>query len=140
MPYEIRIVKIDPEHSDKEKHPKIQSTKKAAKVGRVISGDAHEQNLVISLDATRRMITSRIVSIGGTHITMAAMSEIFRGPVMDGAAGLIFIHNHPVGSVIPSELDVKFHKDMLKACRILDIELTDDVIVSGKKYFSLMGA
>ncbi|MDX1767985.1 MAG: JAB domain-containing protein, partial [Arenibacter troitsensis] len=53
-----------------------------------------------------------------------------------GAVGLILAHNHPSGTLKPSEADKQITKKLKVASEALDIKVLDHVIITQKEYFS----
>ncbi|MFC1862938.1 JAB domain-containing protein [Thermodesulfobacteriota bacterium] len=58
----------------------------------------------------------------------------------DRAAAVIFAHNHPSGDPKPSDIDVKTHKQLTEAGKILGLRILDHIIVTQKGYFSFQDA
>jgi DNA repair protein RadC len=52
------------------------------------------------------------------------------------ASGIIVCHNHPSGNLNPSESDSKITLKIKEAGNLMDIQLLDHIIVSGKDYYS----
>lgn len=52
------------------------------------------------------------------------------------ATTLILVHNHPSGSLIPSERDMKLTQKFKQAAKYVDLSVVDHLIVSEKGYFS----
>ena len=52
------------------------------------------------------------------------------------ATGLILVHNHPSGTLSPSDADYSVTKKLDQAALSLDIKVLDHVIVTEKAYFS----
>ena len=49
----------------------------------------------------------------------------------------ILHHNHPSGSIEPSDADNDFTERMIKTGQLLKIEVVDHVVISEKKFFSV---
>jgi DNA repair protein RadC len=56
--------------------------------------------------------------------------EVIRTALDLGASGIIFIHNHPCGSIEPSEEDRETARKLSVACRSVDIDPIDHLIFS----------
>ena len=48
------------------------------------------------------------------------------------------IHNHPSGSLDPSEGDVFFTASLINECRKFKIKMIDHLIISSKGYYSFL--
>lgn len=77
-----------------------------------------------------------LISIGSICETVAYPREIFRAAVASAAYAIVLIHNHPSGSVEPSDADRRVTEKCVACARLLDIVLADHVIVSGPAVFS----
>ena len=53
-----------------------------------------------------------------------------------GAVSLILAHNHPSGTLVPSEADKEITNKLIDASKILDIKVLDHLIIAGDSYFS----
>ena len=63
--------------------------------------------------------------------------EILYPAIVHGALGFILAHNHPSGSVEPSDEDVAFSRSVHRAGEVMGIELYDHVIVGASGFTSL---
>jgi DNA repair protein RadC len=54
------------------------------------------------------------------------------------ATHVILAHNHPSGNLTPSRQDEELTAKIKEACRVMDIQLADHIILSpvGEKYLS----
>ncbi len=69
---------------------------------------------------------------------MVRPAEIFRQAVRINAPAIVMAHNHPSGDSEPSPEDVTITKDIVKAGRILAIEVLDHLILgTGRQFVSL---
>lgn len=112
----------------------VKKTKDAVKLAACISEQYQEYGIVITLNPNYMVMTIRIVAIGSVTEAVADTRDLLRGAILDNAFGIIFVHNHPTGSLKPSKADKKLLKDLKKAGKILNIEILDAVIVSGKRW------
>jgi len=91
----------------------------------------------IYLDSRKGMIKEETIFVGDLNTSVFHPREIFEPAIIEGAAGLILVHNHPSGDPNPSEEDIEITKQLIAAGKILGIELVDHVIIGSKKYCSL---
>jgi DNA repair protein RadC len=124
---------------DIKKGARIKYTKDAVKLVRAIKDQEQEFVVVISLKQSLDVTNARIVCIGGRNTAAFCPANTFKGCILDGASELIIVHNHPNGDIRPSKHDRETLKRMVKAGRLLDINILDSIIVSGKKWRSMMG-
>lgn len=77
------------------------------------------------------------VSKGTLDSSLATPREMFRAAIMQNAAGIILVHNHPSGSPTPSNSDIETTKRMVEAGKLLGINVLDHVIVGAFGFNSL---
>jgi DNA repair protein RadC len=71
-----------------------------------------------------------LVSLGTLNASLVHPRETFRYAVMKGISALAVVHNHPSGSLEPSDDDVNLANRLTEAGRILGIEVLDHVIIA----------
>ena len=100
---------------------------------------------VVLLDSQLRCITKVEISKGTVNASFASPREIFRPAITHSSFGFALAHNHPSGSVSPSDADLRLTKRIASGARILQINFLDHVIVgqaiaSQSGYFSFQEA
>ena len=63
---------------------------------------------------------------------------VLRLALEHNATRIILVHNHPSGNTRPSQQDIRLTHKMKHGSQLLDIELTDHVIIAGDRYFSFL--
>jgi DNA repair protein RadC len=91
------------------------------------------------LDAQHRCITKVDIARGTVNESLTAPREIFRPAIIHLAYAFVLVHNHPSGTVKPSEADLQITKRIAAAAQILQINFLDHVIV-GRGFFSFQEA
>ena len=84
---------------------------------------------VVLLDSQLRCITKVEISKGTVNASFTCPREIFRPPITHSSFGFALVHNHPSGSVSPSDADLRLTKRIASGARILQIKFLDHVIV-----------
>ena len=56
---------------------------------------------------------------------------------MTAASAVTVMHNHPSGESAPSAEDIKFTRELIRAGRVLQLELLDHVIMGNGNFSSL---
>ena len=64
--------------------------------------------------------------------------EVFADPLFDRASAVILAHNHPDGSLKPSEQDIETTQRLRQAGEIMGITVLDHIIFNGTEYFSFL--
>lgn len=107
----------------------------------VLSQDLMWQNqerfAVLMLDVKNGLIGMEVVTIGTATETLVHPREIFRESIRRGACNLIIAHNHPSGSLEPSEADIDLTKQLLQGAEYLDIPILDHLILGNGNHHSL---
>lgn len=63
--------------------------------------------------------------------------EVFKPAIEHGAVALIIAHNHPSGSTKPTQSDIDITEQLIKAGKILGIDLLDHIIIAKNKFASV---
>jgi len=101
----------------------------AAMLTDVASAD-REQMVAVFLSTKHWPVGRQTVSIGTLNASLAHPREVFKGALLSNAHGLILAHNHPSGSVSPSQDDDRITAAIADAGRVLNVSLLDHVILS----------
>ena len=99
-----------------------------------------EHFLCISLNGANEVIEKRIVTIGLLNMSPVHPREVFADVLVDRAASVIFVHNHPSGDLQPSDTDLRMHEQLTEAGKILGLRVLDHLIVTKKGHFSFQDA
>ena len=89
-----------------------------------------EEFNVLYLDQNNQIKGIYRMSRGGITSTIADVRLILSVALKCLATGIILSHNHPSGSLIPSENDKALTRKLKDACNLLDITLLDHIIVT----------
>jgi DNA repair protein RadC len=90
---------------------------------------ALEQLRAIFLDKSGHILSFRVLCEGTIDRAAVYPREVIKAALDIGASGAVFIHNHPSGSLKPSEGDRETARKLSVACRSVDIEPVDHLIV-----------
>jgi DNA repair protein RadC len=95
-----------------------------------------EKFIGISLNGAHEVIAIRIVTVGLVNQTIAHPREVYADMIGDRANAAIVAHNHPSGTVTPSEEDDALTERLSEAGKILGIGLLDHLIFTDSSYYS----
>jgi DNA repair protein RadC len=98
--------------------------------------ERREHFLTVLLNARNRLIRKELVSIGTLNASLVHPREVFRSAILESAASLILVHNHPSDDPQPSADDLDITTRIQRAGEILGIELLDHVIVCRSGFLS----
>ena len=96
----------------------------------------HEECWVLYLNRANRLIGKERISMGGVTSTVMDIKIIAKKAVEKLAGGIILLHNHPSGSVMPSTEDKRQTQALRKAVSLFDIDLIDHIVIGNSRYFS----
>lgn len=120
-----------------EERPALSSPREAYSQVRDLRRARKEHLVALYLDAQNHLILRETISIGSLNTTRTHPREILQPAIACSALGFILAHNHPSGSLTPSQDDVDFTRAIRRASEIVGIGLYDHLIVSEKGYVSL---
>jgi len=93
---------------------------------------------VALLDAKNGLLRDLIVSEGTLSASLVHPREVFKPAILDGAASVILLHNHPSGDPTPSREDIRLTRQLVECAHLLDLRVHDHVIVGRGRYTSLV--
>lgn len=93
-----------------------------------------EHVVAFYLDTQQNLIERRIISVGTLDTSLLYPREVFEPALQLSAAGVVLAHNHPSGSLEPSDEDIAITKRVADAGDLLGITLVDHIIVSEKEF------
>ncbi|TBV25393.1 hypothetical protein DMZ43_10610 [Meridianimaribacter sp. CL38] len=102
----------------------------------VIGELPHEEFWIVYLNNSNKVIQKQQLSKGGITGTLVDVRLVMKNALELGATGLILAHNHPSGTLKPSEADKQLTQKMKYAGESLDIKVLDHLIITEKAYFS----
>ncbi|MBU2034544.1 MAG: JAB domain-containing protein, partial [Candidatus Omnitrophica bacterium] len=97
-----------------------------------------EHFLCVSLNGANEILNTRVVTIGLADRSHVHPREVFADVLVDRASAIILAHNHPAGSLDPSEEDIAVTKQIAQAGKILGIVVLDHIIFNQREYLSFV--
>ncbi|MCK9407530.1 MAG: DNA repair protein RadC [Bacteriovoracaceae bacterium] len=97
-----------------------------------------EQFMVVCLSSANKIIRDRIITKGLLNSSLTHPREVFREAILENAASVILLHNHPSGNLEPSREDIAVTKQIVEAGKIIGISVHDHIIIAGDGYTSMM--
>lgn len=119
------------------KKMKITSSTSVFEMMQPILGDLqHEEFWIIYLNNSNKVLHKNQLSKGGITGTLVDVRLVLKTALEVGAVGLILVHNHPSGTLKPSEADKQMTQKLKVAALSMDIKVLDHLIITEKAYFS----
>ncbi|MFC4634940.1 DNA repair protein RadC [Dokdonia ponticola] len=102
-----------------------------------IIGDLpHEEFWVVYLNNSNKILEKQQLSKGGITGTLVDVRLVLKTALELNAVGIILAHNHPSGTLKPSQSDIQLTQKLKGAAASLDLKVLDHIIVTEKAYFS----
>lgn len=119
--------------------PQVLSPATAYELVKGTLAHARQEKLVaIYLDTQNRPIGKPlVVSVGTLNTNRTQPREILRPAIKRGALGIVIAHNHPSGSLTPSDDDIAFTKMIVKAAATVGFQVFDHLVVSKAGFTSI---
>ena len=95
-----------------------------------------ESFFILLLDQGNNTIGFVKISQGGISGTVVDARLVAHYAVNSLACGLIMAHNHPSGTLRPSDTDKRLTAKIVKALDLFDIKVQDHIILTSEGYFS----
>ena len=117
--------------------PGLNSTAKAGEyLVSLFSGRLYEVFYVICLDAQNRLNHACLVHEGTIDQAPVYPRVIVEAVLRHQAHSVILAHNHPGGTLEPSQADINITRKITAALETISVRVLDHIIVADGKYFS----
>lgn len=97
-----------------------------------------EQLRGLYLNSRYQVIHDELISVGSLTANIVHPREVFQPAVEHSAIAVILAHNHPSGRLEPTISDIDITKQLTAAGQVLGIDLLDHLIITNKRYSSVM--
>ena len=122
---------------DTVKQEKITSSRDVYDILQPVLGElSHEEFWILYLNNSNKVINKQQLSKGSITGTLVDVRLVLKQALEVGATALVLCHNHPSGTLKPSEADKKITQKLKTAALSLDIKVLDHLIVTENAYFS----
>jgi DNA repair protein RadC len=98
-------------------------------------GASQESLFVLIVDGRNNLIGIKEVYRGTATGTSVRIAELLSPVLMNNGVGMVLIHNHPSGDHESSDQDDYLTEEVIKAARLMDIEMLDHLVI-GKDGFT----
>ena len=97
----------------------------------------HREQLVIAMFDTKcHLIGDAQIATGSARAVLVSPRDIFMCALKQRATAIILLHNHPSGDPTPSRDDMQLTKRIMECGELLDIGLSDHIIIGDNHYYS----
>lgn len=117
--------------------PVLNSSSKAGEYAvSLFAGRIYEAFFLICLDSQNRVNHAALVHEGTINEAPIYPRLIVETALRHQANSVILAHNHPGGSLQPSNADIQITRKIAAATEAISISVLDHIIVAGDRYFS----
>ncbi|HCB93737.1 MAG TPA: hypothetical protein DEP57_08035 [Selenomonas sp.] len=109
----------------------------AAYVQEHLALEKKEHFCEILLNTKNHIIGWQVISVGSLTASVVHPREVFAPAVLHHAAAIIVAHNHPSGDPTPSREDIQVTQRLVKAGKIMDIQILDHIIIGDNRFVSM---
>ena len=99
-------------------------------------GKKQEYFYCLYLDNKNRLIERKLLFMGTVTRSIVHPREIFKEAYLLSSSGIICMHNHPSGEILPSNEDIELTKSLVEIGKIQGINVLDHLIISDNAYYS----
>ncbi len=92
----------------------------------------YESFFIMLLDRKHNVTGWAKISQGGVAGTVVDLKIIMKYAIECLASSVIFVHNHPSGSLTASDQDINITRKAKEALELIDIKLLDHLIITDK--------
>lgn len=87
---------------------------------------------VLNLKTNGQPINLNICSMGTLDASVVSPREVFKSCILSNSASFVAVHNHPSGSLSPSQEDKDVTSRLLACSELLGVKMLDHIIVAGE--------
>ena len=113
-------------------HVKINGPGDSVKLMKEMGDYERERGMILHLNTKNEVIGIENISTGSINQSIIHPRESIKGAVLNSAAHVLFIHNHPSGNPEPSAEDINITARLRAAFDCVGIDLLDSIIMGGR--------
>lgn len=98
--------------------------------------ELYEEFKVLYLDRRNGVIGIRELSRGNVCGTVVDIRLMLYIALACASSSIIICHNHPSGKTSPSKADTNLTEKIHQACKTMDLQLLDHIIITPDRYYS----
>lgn len=104
------------------------------------TGKQHEIVVAVFLNGQNQFLDERDITEGTPTQATVYVRRVIEEALHLSAAAVVLVHNHPSGNPEPSAGDDDTTRNLLKACKLVQLVLLDHVIVGESEHYSYSDA
>ena len=91
---------------------------------------------VLYLSSRNQVIETMELPEGTVNSSSVSLRAVIEGAFRYNAVSLVLVHNHPSGNPEPSTADRNLTRQLAQACRLLQLNVLDHIIIGDNRYYS----
>ena len=135
MDYQVKYFTINLSESSPEYF--LTQSSKVFELVREDFSPLQESMYVIILNTSLKLLLKREIARGGLLMVGIQPSDLFRQVLIAGGSHFIICHNHPSGTLEPSNEDIEFTRKIKSTASEIGLDFLDHIIFSDSKYMSM---
>lgn len=88
------------------------------------------------LNTKKELIERKLLFMGTVNRSVVHPREVFKHAYLCSASGIVCIHNHPSGDVLPSQEDIRLTNSLVELGYMNGIPILDHIIMGNDQYYS----
>lgn len=136
--YDVRLIQEHSGRYDLEK--KVTSSDQAAAICQQLydmNALSYERVIMITLNTQLQVVGCFEISRGTVDGAAVYPREVATRALLTNAKAVILAHNHPSGSLTPSEGDLRITQKVKDVLTLLSVDLVDHIIITCNNHYSL---
>lgn len=105
-----------------------------------IAEEPQEILAVVILNKNKQILNEKIIYRGNDNTIALNCRDILRQIIVNNGSYFYLIHNHPNGSIDPSDADKKFTAKIEEKAAHINAKMLDHIIISKEGYYSFIHA
>lgn len=95
-----------------------------------------EEFWLLLMNQNHRLIKKQRIAHGGISEVLVDIRILMKEALLANATIMAVCHNHPSGSLRPSQMDNELTTTLARACQLMHIRFLDHVIITDGAYYS----
>jgi DNA repair protein RadC len=116
----------------------IRNARQAYQYLRTMTYSNKEQLRGLYLNSRYEVVHDEVISVGTLTSNLVHAREVFQPAIQHGAIAVIIAHNHPSGTITPTEADINVTKQLIQAGKVLGIDLLDHLVIANNSFVSIL--
>lgn len=97
-----------------------------------------EQLRGLYLNSRYQVVHEEVISVGSLTANIVHPREVFQPALEYNAVAIIIAHNHPSGSIEPTDADIATTRQLIEAGQIMGIDVLDHLVIANDSYISIL--